>query len=265
MHGGKMSETDKKLEEIQTNAFEALKLVTKILDENNIDYFLLAGSTLGAVRHGGFIPWDDDIDLGIFLKDKQVVAKLLHDNMPEPYEWIDRYYCNNYPRYYGKILCKKMGCVDVFLLVKTSDNAFFRRFQWGMRKILFKIYKAKLGYVGLEDKKTLKGNLKLFFGKVISMFFSRKVIENMTIWNENLYEKKNVKYYVNFYSRYSLEKELIKSEWLSKKSKVFFNGNEFATVGDTDEYLTHLYGDYMKLPPVENRISGHGEYFGEKR
>ena len=67
--------------------------------------------------------------------------------------------------------------------------------------------------------------------------------------------------FVNMYSIYSLEKELILADWLNKPSLVEFEGKEYPTVGDTDSYLRKLYGDYMTPPPEKDRISHHDSVF----
>ncbi len=250
------------LQEKHELAYGALVELDRLFKKNHIEYFLLAGSTLGAVRHGGFIPWDDDIDIGIFYKDRKRVSKVLSKGLSDQYRYLDRYIDPTFPRLYGKILSDRAGCIDVFLLVKTSNNKIERQFQWANRKVLFKLYKAKIGYSNDNEHKTALDKGKVAAAKVVSLPFSKKAVERMIDRNESLYENRpGQRYYLNLYSAYSLEKELIERKWLKPAGKVVFNGQEYPTVNDTDAYLRHLYGNYRKLPPREERHPGHEEEF----
>lgn len=244
----------------QLEAVEALKEVDRIFKKNNIDYYLLAGSVLGAVRHKGFIPWDDDIDVGILWKDKDKAIEALKE-IPEPYEWVHRSIDRSFPRMYGKVLKERRGLVDVFVLVKTSDNALKRRIQWVGRKILFKLYKSKISYINPNELRNINERVKLRMAQVVSKFFSMDAIEKAVERNEARYENQSVEYYINLYSPYSMNKELIRADWLSPKGSVFFEGSEYPTVNDPNSYLTHLYGNYMVLPDENERVATHEELF----
>lgn len=119
---------------------KALQMVDKILSENNIPYYLIEGSALGAVRHKGIIPWDDDVDIGIFLKDRDTVSKLFKNLISGDFKWIDKENDDNYPRFFGKIIHNGRGCIDVFPLIKTGESLSEIKKQWTRRKILFKLY-----------------------------------------------------------------------------------------------------------------------------
>lgn len=255
-----MDNTNKmEISEIHKYAREALGELDSIFKKNGIKYVLLAGSTLGAIRHKGFIPWDDDIDVGVFVEDKQAAYELLQNNLRPPFQWQDYNVNKQWPRLYGKVLYKGHGCIDVFLIVRTSDNSLLRRVQWINRKILFKLYKAKLGYA--NDNEIEQSRTKLILASFLSKFISHKVVMCLIEKNEMLYVTSNSNYYVNLYSAYSLHKELINEEWLLQLSDVEFEGGFFPTVSHTDEYLTRLYGDYMVLPKDKDRISSHSEKY----
>lgn len=85
---------------------------------NNIKYFLLAGSCLGAVRHKGFIPWDDDIDIGIFNEDYDRFETVLIQELPKQFTWINAKTDNLYPRFFGKILMVRHLALMYFVLLK---------------------------------------------------------------------------------------------------------------------------------------------------
>ena len=250
------------LKKKQTLAYKALCEVDRILTVHEIQYYLLSGSVLGAVRHGGFIPWDDDIDIGIFYKDTNKTAKLLTSELGKGFSYIDRTVNSKYPRLYGKVLFGDDVCIDIFPLVKTSNHAISRFVQWFSRKILFKLYKAKLGYSNHNENRNFVEKMKLIAAKVVSELFKKETIEKWIVNTESRYESlKNNQYYVNLYSAYSLKKEMIKSRWLIPAGKIQFCGKDFPVVNDVDHYLTHLYGDYMKLPPKSAQHPRHEEKF----
>ena len=249
------------LRQHQMDALHALIEIDRIFKENDIRYYLLAGSVLGAVRHQGFIPWDDDIDIGILYKDKQRAYRLLREKLPKPYVWADRYADPSFPRLYGKVLKDHASLIDVFILVKTSNSQLERTLQWGIRKVLFKLYKGKLNYHNYKEAGSLIKTLKVKVARSLSVLFSRDWIERQIEKNEHRFEKKRTDYYLNLYSAYSLEKELIRKEWLLGRHQEMFEGFRFPTVNQPDAYLKHLYGDYRKLPPEQRRKVQHEERF----
>lgn len=250
----------------QKTALQALCEVDKIFKENGIIYYIIAGTTLGAVRHKGFIPWDDDIDIGIYRKDVHAAASLLQKHLSDKYYYDDCYTNPKFPRLYGKVLDKNngYGCVDVFQLVKTSNKIFERKFQWFSRKVIFKIYKAKIGYINKNEVQGMVNRCKLVAAKLLSLLFTKDKIMNMVEKNETRYESlSNNKNYVVLYGSHSMQNETIRTEWLEPKSIVEFNGYYFPTVGNIDSYLTNMYGDYMTPVRTEEGTRRHDETFKE--
>lgn len=248
----------------QLIAFKALKDIDSIFKENGIKYFLLAGSLLGAIRHKGFIPWDDDIDIGIFQEDKEKAYTLLRRKMSEEFTWVDCDNTFNFPRFFGKVLHQGKGCVDVFVLVKTSNHKIGRAIQWMRRKYYFKLYKGKINYANKKEKSNIIKRIIVKIFRFLSQFYSKNKIINMNCKNEAKYNfLENNMFYLNIYSAYSLEKELIKSVWLEKNTLVTFENEEFPTLLDPHDYLEHLYGkDYMQPPKnIKARQLRHDENF----
>ena len=249
----------------QKKAIEALNKVDEILRMNGIRYFILAGTTLGAVREKGMIAWDDDIDIGVFYEDERRVAELLSGNLPDEFKWIDRFSDKNYAKLHGKILYKSSCVIDIFPLVKTSDNGILRRMQWIERKMISKLMKAKkpgANYIDRYSSHVIMEKMKVFSANFFSLFVPLSFVERRVVSNAERFLHFEGKLYINMYSIYSLEKELIKKEWLDNPSMVEFEGKLFPTVGDTDSYLKKLYGDdYMTPPPVDKRVSHHDSVY----
>ena len=258
-------ETDR-LRAHQLRAFAALNEVDRLFRENGIKYYLVAGTTLGAVRHKGFIPWDDDIDIAVHLSDIPRAYALLKEKLRGDFRFIDNTVKPDYPRLYGKVVdtASGLGCIDIFQLVKTSGSRRKERVQWGLRKVLFKLYKAKLKYHNHNEVKGLANIMKLAASRVLSALVPKGLLMKLIRRNENRFEHvEPVANYILLYSAYTMERETFPAKWLEPASMVEFEGKRFPTVGSVDAYLTHLYGDYMT--PVRTEVDSlrHDETFIE--
>ncbi|MCR5670852.1 MAG: LicD family protein [Butyrivibrio sp.] len=241
---------------------KALREVADILEAEHIPFFLIEGSALGAVREHDIIPWDDDVDLGVFLKDRDKVANLLKNGLSGEFTWKDMNTSDNYPRFFGKVLHEGFGCIDVFPLVKMPNNSYKRKLMWTERKVLFKLYKAHIGYSNSKENASLGGKIKLAFANVFSRFVSKKSLLRKKARMENRYESRtdNV-YYSNLYGAYKLERELIKAEWIGDGVDQTFGDHTYKVFKDYDSYLRNLYGEYMTPLPPSERIVRHDEKF----
>ena len=244
--------TDEELREHQLIAKEALDEIKRICEKNDIPYYLIAGTCLGAVRHKGFIPWDDDIDIGILNRDYPRFEAAVSKELSDKFTWISNYTSKKYPRLFGKVLHDGFGCVDCFQLVKTADTPKGRERHRKGRLIWYKLFVRKIGCYWSGE------NLLFYYISVIlEKFISWDTVIRMFRRNEARYENKDTHYYMNINSVYKTEKETISAEWLFPSGKVTFEGDEYSTVNDTDAYLTHLYGDYMTPTPPDKRRQKH--------
>ncbi len=259
--GAKRSMNQKELSEHHEIVLKALNEVDQIFRNNDIEYYLIEGSCLGAVRHQGIIPWDDDVDIGINLRDKEKASKFIECSISKEYTWIDRRTDESFPRFFGKILHNGRGCIDVFPLVKTSNNVILRRIHWIDRKVWNKIYKAKLNYANHVETRNNKEKAKVAVAKIVSLPFSIQMVVNHMGRIENRYEETNNNYFFNLYGSYPGRRELIKSEWIGKGKRVKFGDGLYPVFENTHEYLTNLYGDYMTPPPENERKLHHEETF----
>lgn len=241
---------------------QALEELDEIFKANGIQYYLIEGSALGAVRHQGIIPWDDDVDIGIFLKDRDRVSELLKKGLSSSFQWLDIRTEKKHPRFFGKIVHAGRGCIDVFPLIKTSEIESKRKIQWMKRKVFFKLYKAKLDYTNYMEVRNKKERFKVILAKIVSIFFSKSFILKMNKKNEYKYENSSdCKYYINLYGAYSSEKELIDKRWIGNGRLTKFGNKDYPIFQDTHSYLSHLYGNYMTPPPIDKRSPHHDEIF----
>ncbi len=244
----------------QERCKEALAFLQDLAQKYKLRYYLLAGSVLGPVRDGGFIPWDDDVDVGIRVEELEhfeaVVKEHLPKSLPEGFELVQPGANNPYPRMFSKICYEGRCCIDLWPLVPTYLNGIRAKFTWYFAKIITKAHYYKIGY---------KVTAFLELVKPMCFFLNDKMIMKLARYNERKYVKKQTPAYINLYSIYRREKETIKREWLDTPATQSFDGLEVPVVGCSEEYLEHLYGDYMSKPAPWKRASRHVERFFAKK
>ena len=249
-------EEKQELKEHQTHCTQALAFIQQLREEFGLRYYLLAGSVLGAARHGGFIPWDDDVDLGIRIEDlarfEQVVKEELRKRLPEGFALMQSGPNNPYPRMFSKICYEGRCCIDLWPLVPTYSGGFKAEFLWCFAKIIWKVHYYKIGYPVTRFLKIVKP---------MSVVLTDKMVMALARHNERKYAHRKTPAYINLYSIYTRDKETIRRRWLDTEATMQFNGITVPVVGCTEEYLTHLYGDYSWFPPPWKRSSRHVERF----
>jgi len=250
--------TDMDLRNHQLRAVEAMKKLDEICKKENINYFMIAGSTLGAIRHKGFIPWDDDIDVAMTMDQFQRFIELAPTLIQSPYKWrhtsVDETYATlSGGIYYGE----DEPLITVFPLVKLSDNKFQRKMQWIIRKVMSPVWQRKVGYHVPHEKINVKQRISIIGSTILATLLPKGLVLNFLRKSELRYEDQEVRWYCNIYSKYSQEKESILVNWVKETLYVPFEDTEFPVMKEYDAYLTHLYGDYMTPPPEKERRPVH--------
>ncbi len=258
------------LRKVQLVQFEILEEFDRICKKNNIKYFLTGGTLIGAVRHQGFIPWDDDLDIGMLREDYNKFCKIVDIEINEKYcfqNWNNTY---NFPLPYGKIRkkntlyvenkAKKLEENGIFIDILLYDNAPSsikeRRSLIKKLNTLERMILAKSGFKPWldNDKIIIKKRIGYIYYEVIGSFFSiDKII--------NKYEKLVNKYQDSSEYCYNQSGEkkvyFFKKKWFSNIEYIIFEGKEFPVIKGYKQYLKLCYGDYMKLPPIEQRENMH--------
>jgi len=263
-----MEETKKLKQAMLDVLFE----VKRICDKYRIDYFLIGGTLIGAIRHNGFIPWDDDIDIGMLRADYQRFIRACKRDLDSRYRLVLWNNEKDNPNIYAKIKIKgttyiekrsqntkqsKEIFIDIFPFDNSPDNK--RKAIKHGRKIAFyrRLLAMKCG-VDFSDSTSFVKSVLNHFLKTISFFCSREKLYYKNISLCRLYEKCNTRYVVNACGTYNYMKERNARKMFCEFTEVPFESGMFKTIKRYDEYLAHIYGDYMALPPVSDRTSRHG-------
>ncbi|MDH8701014.1 lipopolysaccharide cholinephosphotransferase [Dysgonomonadaceae bacterium PH5-43] len=266
-----MSKNIKKIEEIEQSTIEAtqslildiLKEYQKICEEHNLKFYLTAGSLLGAVRHKGFIPWDDDIDVGMPRKDYEIFIKNAHKWLKAPLELDCPEYNDKYVYFFAKVVnynttieqryCVSGAYIDIFPLDGVPDSKLRRR----LHQLRFKAAK-ELFYICRRNPfrhgKSFGGYINLLIQKIISPKLAYKIYKSVITSYD--FEKSNS------FSDHSNEITNMMSKDVLGKEKIKIQFEDFESYGmkDNDTYLTCYFGDYMTPPPVEKRRPHHCAY-----
>lgn len=264
-----------KIEEIQDILIELMQEVHKFLREKEIPYYMLGGSTLGAVRHGGFIPWDDDIDIGMLRKDYEKFLSCAHE-FSANYDIANYRFTKNcdhcLTRIYVKNTCMDAKSIrntkldkrlyfDIFPIdVVPKDKEERDKFE---KKILSK--KRLIGYIDarIYNSSFLSKVAKNIISFILRPF--RKTILKKTEKIMRKYEKQETGLVCSLCSQYRFSKQVMPIETYGKPKLMKFEDDEYFVPEKTDQYLTTLFGeDYMVVPPVEKRRKGYPIYIIEE-
>lgn len=254
---------------------DTLKAFIGICDRHGLRYYCCGGTAIGAVRHNGIIPWDDDIDVMMPRPDYDRLLALAQQEDLGKYEIITPYNNSDYPLYFAKISDttttiveeRERPCViglfvDIFPLDATdSDTDTARQTKAHYAKLLNRLNAVSTRntfheYIALLKDKKEWGRFAI---KTVAWFcrsaVRRRLISQMdAISHRYDYDTAvNVAVHTGSYGM----KEVFPKEWLGKGSTHKFEDIEVILPEKYDIYLRHFFNDYMQLPPAEQRIEKH--------
>lgn len=257
------------MNEIQKKCFAILVEIDNVCKKANLQYFLYAGSLLGAVRHGGFIPWDDDIDVVMMRKDydKFVAACDMYLNK-DRYELqtihTDPFASNPWMKLHDKNTAFISGVrrngameginIDIFPVDNAPDS------DWVLRKRAKYFDRMNLIYQ-FRFQQFFRESLKLrIFKRIIALIppldeakFKDKYDKKIQKFNNLETER------VVYFSNRKYLRKVIDKRVFDEVEMMMFEGQEFPVPSGWREVLEKLYGNnYMKLPPQEQRVTIHG-------
>lgn len=246
-------------EEIKKIEVCILDYIASICEENGIQYYLAYGTLLGAVRHQGFIPWDDDIDIYMLRNDYMRFISVVSQKQHERYKLLSRYNDPDYYYEFAKVVdsktlvsinnvktnTKEGVWVDIFPLDYISNHVKIQKTLINV-SVAFRILSV---YTKFPSDKHNKVFIPLWLiSRFIGPTFFLKVTEKLSTMGKNKNE-------VGYMASIGMLHFHFPAVLCQDKCLLPFEGNKYIAFKEYDKYLTLQYGDYMQLPPIEKRLS----------
>ncbi|MDQ0974606.1 lipopolysaccharide cholinephosphotransferase [Neobacillus niacini] len=249
---------------------DIVKEVIAICEKHDFTYYMLGGTMLGAIRHKGFIPWDDDIDLGIPRKDYDKFLEVAPRELSSYLKLVNYHTDPNYPYYITRILDTKTkvveerignenkytnASIDIFPVDGTPNNKVLRKIYFF--RVLYHRALMSLCYKDSIDRKRPRGIAE----RALLWVMECIPVEKMTTPYkqkckiDKLLKSQRIedsKYIGNIMGAYRT-KEIVPAEFYGKGKFYQFEDIQLRGMDMYDEYLTYTYGDYMQLPPEDKR------------
>ena len=255
------------ISEIQKMELGIMEYIHEVCQKIGAKYFLAYGSLIGAVRHKGFIPWDDDMDICMLRDDYEKLQDYLIAHPDERYELMSYKNNINYVYPFMKIkdnqtylveedvrIDSNMGIyVDIFPVDGYEDDQAFKD---KMTKIIKKRQLSCYTFKGITNTKSVVNSMIRYISVMIFYFTNtNKYVSQI----DELAKSRKVEDYeqVDYLIYKDMNKPVWKREWLENVETGNFEGEEFMIPNHYHEILTSDYGDYMQLPPVEQQVSHH--------
>lgn len=244
---------------LQQKEYQLLKELKRICDKNNLDYFLAFGTLLGAVRHDGFIPWDDDVDVCMNYEDYVALDEACKKDLNENYFLQSDKLDPQSHMTYKKLRLDGTTCIhenhahkdmhhgigiDIYPVFHAADNRIARK-----KQIICAILYLLLV---VEEPPRNHGKFKKIVSKLLLDVLKgnvRNKVKDYCLQEMTKYEKINTNYRVMFYGNSNCCKRVYPAFFFEGRILKKFEDEEFKIPKNYDQYLTFRYGDYMKLPP----------------
>jgi lipopolysaccharide cholinephosphotransferase len=267
-----MEYDNKVLRKLQLAQCEVFKDFIKICEEHNIEYFLFSGCAIGVERHGGFIPWDDDIDIGMRRKEYDKFREIAKKEYTEKYRLLDmdvdpkfpffnanfiRRGTVNVPKMYEHLHLDTGIDVALYPFDNVADNKLQRFHQCFWAFFWHKIRTLQefdTPYVAMSGwKKSLVLGVCKFIHNVLKVLhISKTAVNKKYLKHATRYNDRDTELITSFFATKPLGEAVFIKELYPLKDGMF-EGFKVKIPCRNDQYLTRMYGDYMKLPPEEYR------------
>jgi lipopolysaccharide cholinephosphotransferase len=250
------------LRRVQLVELQVLRELARRCDEESLRWFVIGGTLLGAVRHQGFIPWDDDIDVGMPRPDYERFEALCRRSPDDRFPWQSCATDPAYPFMYGKLLhadtsvvepalahlpIRHAIAVDVFPFDGAPGSGLGRRFH-GLA------FKAAATTLGARIRRSGPRRYAAYLLRAVPRSWATGLIGLLA----RRFPYDASPYVVNASGAWGYRRECQPRGRLEPSATLPFEGLTVPVPGRWHEYLAHVYGDYLQLPPPEQRRARHG-------
>ena len=248
----------------QKNLYDLLVFFDTVCRENGLHYWLAGGTLLGAVRHHGFIPWDDDIDIIMPEEDYHRLRKIA-DRFPRYIQILSEDRSKDYPFCFLEICDTRHPFqsgqrnsppgiyIDVFPLIASREPTPLTVTIFNMVIVIGYVLLVKCGWGNYVPYQSASARIayRFFDGMPISAL---RRLRNKLV---TILRSDATKYCLSYGGAHKGTREFYPKEWLSETVFMRFEGKDFPVQKGWDANLKQLYGDYMILPDAANRVSHH--------
>ena len=258
---------DKARKKLWAIELELLENFKQICERYGLDWFLIGGSAIGAVRHKGFIPWDDDIDIGMKREDFEKLMKVdqieWKDSVAVQYGLTDggkqfHFFCRIRDKNSTGIIKEEVGnggvqgiFIEIYPFDFVPDSAAQRKYQWKKSMLLIELIRQRVYGAEVGKKAALLSPFAKIFSvqKLYQMWY-----KTCTKYNDR---QRKLMDTVSIPGYSESEVDLYFTKDIEKTVEVPYEDTTARIPVGNDRCLRKTYGDYMKLPPVEQRAQHH--------
>ena len=262
------------IRKVQLKELEILKAFTDVCDRYDLKYYMVGGTLIGAKRHKGFIPWDDDMDLAMPREDYDIFLEKYYKELPENIK-VSHFYYDDKAYFYPMKLVNTDVKVMEKRLEKSGETSFLSidifpidAFPDGkLARIIYQLqlymHRAKIGFCNINRlrtyvKRSVPERIIIRMARLLKLDRRYDLVTELESFDRFLkkYTLKGGRLIGDITGRYGT-REFVPVSYFGEPKKLEFEGLMVSAPAKPGLYLEHLYGDYMKLPPEECRVSDH--------
>lgn len=255
------------LRKVQLLELKVLKEIKRICEKHNIKYFLTGGTLIGAIRHKGFIPWDDDIDIAMERSEYDKFMEIAPTELSDEYTLVNMKTNESLGIFLGRLVLNGTNYrtvqqpktlentgfwVDILPYDYIYDNKFLAALYYWKLNFFVVLYSMKNGYHNgtTKLKRFIAEAMKICFFFIPKKYLRKRILNYPYRLNK---KKSNTQCFLT--GRYGVFRELRSGYLFGDYTQMPFEDDQFMVLTKSHEFLTELFGDYMTLPPESERVT----------